>query len=97
MAGGAEGDSAVRGSATPGWRLAANSGRCGVSGRAGADDRGGPDGQAAGGNAAHSADDESANLLGPSLDRPELGRANAHNGGSAGERRAALPRLSKAD
>ena len=58
-------------------------GRCGISRWPRANDRRRPDGQAAGGNAAHPVDDESANLLGPGADRPEHGRADAHDGGSA--------------
>jgi hypothetical protein len=40
----------------------------------GADDRGGSDWEVAGGHAAHSANDEFANLLGPSVDRSKRGR-----------------------
>ena len=90
VAGGREADSALCGGAVAGWHVAAHCGRCGIPGGPGADDRRGPDGQAAGGNAAHPADDESADLLGPGADRHRARRADAHDGSSAGARRRCI-------
>ena len=71
VAGGVEGDSAIRRGGAARWHMAADRRRCRISRRPGAHDRGGPDGQAAGGHAAHPADDEFADLLGPGADRSE--------------------------
>jgi tetratricopeptide (TPR) repeat protein len=97
VASGVEGDSAVRGGGAARRYMAADRRRCGISCRTGTDDRGGPDGQAARGHAAHSADDEPADLLGPGADRPEQRRGGADNGSSTGPRDAALPGLPEAD